>query len=79
MAYECSDMPFCSALMAKVLVMIKEKQGLKWEEYFIKFDEDEEEDEFYLMEAVFQKAFHYSGDQDILKFVEEKKNLTKLL
>lgn len=39
-----SDIPFCGASLAKILMMIEKKKGLIYSEYFLKFDEDEEED-----------------------------------
>ena len=41
LAYLASDMPFISALMAKVLLFINAKKNLRWQDYFIKYDPDE--------------------------------------
>ena len=79
MACECSDVPFCSALMAKTLIMVREKEGLKWGEYYLRFEEGEEEDEFSLMQTVFEKAYHYCQEKEILEFVEGKGPVSKLL
>ena len=58
-AYLSSDMPFVSALLAKILLSINRKKNLRWNEYYLKFNEDEEEEEYYFMEVVYQKAYHY--------------------
>ena len=42
-AYLAPEMPFVSALMAKVLLFINAKKNLRWDEYYMKFDPEDEE------------------------------------
>ena len=58
-----SDIPFCAAALAKVLAIVNEKKGVRFNEFFIKFDEDEQEDEFYFMEEIYQKLYHYTQNE----------------
>lgn len=44
-----------------------------------KYNEDEEEDELYFIEEVFQKYYHYSKDENALKFVKPKAKLNGLI
>lgn len=61
-----SEFPFCAAVLAKLLITYKEKNGgCKLADYFIKFDEDEQMDEYYFMDEVFQKLYHYSQDEGV--------------
>lgn len=46
--------------------MVNEKKGVRLNEYFLKFDEDEEEDEFYFMQEIYQKLYHYTKNPDVL-------------
>ena len=58
-----SDVPLSSAALAKILAIVIEKKGARLNEYFYKFNEDEEEDEFYFMEEIYQKLFHYTQNE----------------
>lgn len=58
-----SEFPFCAAALAKILIVVNEKKGIKLTEFFIKFNEDEEEEEYYLMDEVFQKLWHYTQNE----------------
>lgn len=42
------------------------------DEMWRKYNEDEEEDELYFIEEVFQKYYHYSKDENALKYVKPK-------
>jgi hypothetical protein len=61
-----SEFPFCAAVLAKFIISFKEKYGgANLAEYFIKFDEDQQMDEYYFMDEVFQKLYHYSQDEGV--------------
>lgn len=75
LAIGSGDFPFCGAALAKVLQATLEKEG-KLDEYFQKF---EDEDEEYFMEEVLQKYYHYSQNQDALKFVKPKAKYSGLI
>ena len=51
----------------------------KIEDFYRKYDEDEEEDEVYFLQEIFQKYYHYSQDQSTLKFVKPKAKLSGLI
>lgn len=79
LAFLSSDIPFCGAALAKILASVNEKKGVRFYEFFLKFNEDEEEDEFYFMEEIYQKLFHYTQNEDLKEFITPKAKLSHLL
>lgn len=61
------------------MVQFKEKYGGEITDFFIKYNEDDEEDEYYFMDSVFQKAYHYSNDPKITEVITPAKKVTHLL
>ena len=59
--------------------MDKGCQNIEWGKYYLKFDEDEQEDEWYFMEDVLQKVYHYEPKEEVKEFIEPKAKLTKLI
>lgn len=62
-AFLVSEFPYCAAVLAKFVIQNVEKNGGKLSDFFIKYNEDEQEDEFYFMDEVFQKIYHYSKNE----------------
>ena len=78
MAIGSGDYPYSGAAMAKILMTVLENDG-RIGDFFKKFDEDEEEDEVYFQEEVFQKYYHYSQDEKALKWVKPKARLSHII
>ena len=49
------------------------------EDLWKQYNEDDEEDELYFIEEVFQKYYHYSKDEAALKKVKPKAKLSGLI
>ncbi len=64
--------------MAQVLQLLLEKEGTL-EDLWKQYNEDDEEDELYFIEEVFQKYYHYSKDEAALKKVKPKAKLSGLI
>lgn len=78
MAIGSGDYPYCGAALANILKMMLEKEGTL-DEMWRKYNEDDEEDELYFIEEVFQKYYHYSQDEKALKYVKAKPKLSGLI
>jgi hypothetical protein len=59
--------------------LYQSKKGGKLVDFYIKYDEDDQEDEYFLMNEVFQKAYHYSQNEDLKKVITPKAKLSHLL
>ena len=78
LAQGSGDYPFCGAALAQILQLLLEKEGTlgdMWRSY----NEDEEEDEAFFIQEVFQKYYHYSKDETALKWVKPKPKLSGLI
>jgi hypothetical protein len=74
-----SDLPYCGASLAKILMMIDEKRGIRLKEFYLPFNEDEEEDEKWFMDEVFDKLYFYSQKEEIKEYVQVSKNPSNML
>ena len=70
------DFPFCGAALALILVKAIENKLGKLDDYFEKF---EDEDEEFFMEEIIQKYHNYSKDEAALKYVKPKNRYTGLI
>lgn len=58
-----SEYPFCAAALAKILIIVNEKKNIHLVDFFLKFNEDDQEEEYYLMDEVYQKLWHYTQNE----------------
>lgn len=79
LSYLGSEFPFCAAALAKILIKYVESKKGSYNDFFIKYDEDDQEDEYFFMQNLFQKLYHYTKEEDIKKVVTPKEKLSHLL
>lgn len=79
MALLVSEFPYCAAALAKILIEFQSKRGGKLTDFFVEYNEDDQEEEYYFMNEVFQKLFHYTQDESIKTLITPKAKLTHVL
>jgi hypothetical protein len=60
-------------------MVVSESKGMGLMEFFIKFNEEEQEEEYYLMDEVFQKLWYYAKDKELKTVITPKTKLSHLL
>lgn len=78
LAIGSGDYPYCGAALAQVLQLSIQKEG-SIADFYKNYNNDDEEDEQYFLEEIFQKYYHYSKDEEVLKFVKPKAKLSGLI
>lgn len=76
LAFSSSDFPFCGSALALTLCMIRDKDGLKLKDFYLKTDDEDEE---WFMNEVYDKFYHYTQLEEIKDFCEPSKKVGNML